>query len=626
MRHCAKKSQSCSSTSATLPDAKHETYPPRLPNSNIQSQQRIIHTTPVEFSCQDPPGLKTFSNLNNTSQVQTGINVKSSSIINHKSNNNNNSDKLPIQTCIPSQLGSITKQRKKVHQSTVKSQSDAPQTLNQCKSNEASAPDENPSQDLPQILIKKPDAKTLLNAPKQNSNQKTISVESSPSADKICQVIIEDYLKRNGFNEIWTDLQAKKPTTKLLNPPIILENLVELNKPKLINKVCAELDQDKPYDAWTNIQEGFRELYGQLNPDDPSSEVDKVVKYILDQNIPIRYLNVTYNTITNLEKRLMKAIKQNCPDLKIKHFSQGSNSVEEKIKLNWEKLTCDANVQDANTCIRDFTFMHLEKSENTDNRLQKRNVLGCYLAQELPFPRLGLDVFFRATSIVFYNNIGPYTEEEDALILSEVQQFGANGHTWNKLKKIIRKENVRNRHSYLLEGKREIGRWTTGQYEMFFKGLFSSGIPDLASAQEFIESRTRKDILKVAKFVTDRTYHQVCLKWFSIKQILLSYHKGSLHKDWSQDIFQYIVEKKIGHIKYIDWEEAKVRFPLHTATSLCNALRSVRKLSNYAGQPLYRSVEDYLKKSKHQTQRRDVFEIRDKIVHLYDKARGITKY
>ena len=119
MRHCAKKSQSCSSTSARLPDAKHETFPPRLPSNNIQSQQRIIHTTPVEFSCQDPPGLKTFSNLNNTSQVQTGINVKSSSIINHKSNNNNNSDKLPIQTCIPSQLGSITKKSSSI-QSKVK--------------------------------------------------------------------------------------------------------------------------------------------------------------------------------------------------------------------------------------------------------------------------------------------------------------------------------------------------------------------------------------------------------------------------------------------------------------------------------------------------------------------------
>jgi hypothetical protein len=39
-------------------------------------------------------------------------------------------------------------------------------------------------------------------------------------------------------------------------------------------------------------RDGFQELVGQLNPNDPDSEVDKVVKFILDQNILVRHLNV----------------------------------------------------------------------------------------------------------------------------------------------------------------------------------------------------------------------------------------------------------------------------------------------------------------------------------------------
>jgi len=37
---------------------------------------------------------------------------------------------------------------------------------------------------------------------------------------------------------------------------------------------------------------GFQELVGLLNPNDPYSEVDRVVKFILDQNIRVRHLNI----------------------------------------------------------------------------------------------------------------------------------------------------------------------------------------------------------------------------------------------------------------------------------------------------------------------------------------------
>ena len=46
---------------------------------------------------------------------------------------------------------------------------------------------------------------------------------------------------------------------------------------------------------WGTIQEGYGDLLQDLQPDNPDSEVDKVVKFILDQNFPIRYLEIKYN-------------------------------------------------------------------------------------------------------------------------------------------------------------------------------------------------------------------------------------------------------------------------------------------------------------------------------------------
>ena len=75
-----------------------------------------------------------------------------------------------------------------------------------------------------------------------------------------------------------------------------------LNKPPRGTKL-ETLNQNKPYDEWTNIREGFAELYNQLNLDDPTSKVDKAVEHILDQNIPVRHLNIMYKNKTTVQRQ-----------------------------------------------------------------------------------------------------------------------------------------------------------------------------------------------------------------------------------------------------------------------------------------------------------------------------------
>ena len=73
-----------------------------------------------------------------------------------------------------------------------------------------------------------------------------------------------------------------------------------------------------------------------LQPDNPESEIDKVVKFILDQNIPIRYLEIKYNYFTNRKSHEkvdeLKKLAQTNPKLKFGRFRPGKGGEGEIIQ------------------------------------------------------------------------------------------------------------------------------------------------------------------------------------------------------------------------------------------------------------------------------------------------------
>jgi hypothetical protein len=152
---------------------------------------------------------------------------------------------------------------------------------------------------------------------------------------------------------------TKTPTSTKAprNKPEKLKRTGENKKSKkenLTNISNAGNEQEKAYDDWSYIQEGYGELLDHLDPDNPDSEVDKVVKYILDKNIRVRHLNIQYShlSLTRYFARCYKAEKNLAiSGVKIGRFSVQENDI---IRKQWDQLMHKAKVRDSELCLEDF--------------------------------------------------------------------------------------------------------------------------------------------------------------------------------------------------------------------------------------------------------------------------------
>jgi hypothetical protein len=240
----------------------------------------------------------------------------------------------------------------------------------------------------------------------------------------------------------------------------------------------SDKSQERSYDSWSNIRDGFSDLEDHLNPDDPDSEVDKLIKHILDINIPIRYFNVKHGVYTNFKTLYhldKKGMKKAFPDLKIGRFTRGKTGEDGIIRANWEKLVKVARLKNPSKCIQDLIKLDNEK-EPDHFSLLKRNVLGCYLGQNLPNIRHGADVFQKAVAILYPWNEGKYSKEENELILKEVEEHGANQETFRKLSELMgrrRANNIRYHYRLLKDSSgTRFGKWDLFEFEHFFDFVF----------------------------------------------------------------------------------------------------------------------------------------------------------
>jgi hypothetical protein len=390
------------------------------------------------------------------------------------------------------------------------------------------------------------------------------------------------------------------------------------------NQLKISPDHDMSLDAWVSIKEGFSELDGQL---DCQSEVDRVVKCILDIDISVRFVSVKFSTFTNNSinncKEAANHMIENCPGLKFNRFSTGSKGDDGKIKENWEKLMKIARIDDPTQCIK--AFMNLNEDERPN--LLRQNVLGCFLSQDMTDVRHGLNVFFRAVAVLYQWNDGKFTSEEDTLILLEAETSGTNTETWKKVALHLGRRThrtIRQRFVLLTKGKNlKIGKWTSADYQLLFNHIFNKEKIGAMSAVEYIQSLTPSAFSDCAE-VVGRFPYNVYRYWIGhLKPILLSYHSGNLHKEWKKDFYEYLIEKKVFVVQNINWNDANKYFPDQSNTSMTEALREIRRDKKYADQPLYTALADYLPKYKQSSLRESSRKHREEIVHWYDKTRGV---
>ena len=109
-------------------------------------------------------------------------------------------------------------------------------------------------------------------------------------------------------------------------------------------------DSQKSYDDWSPIQEGFGDLLNHLKPE--KREVDKIVKFVLDQNIRVRHFNLMFQDSTFSFTCLKTKLEGK--NYKVK-FGQFSRKEDDLIRKAWDQLVNTAEVQSPAKCFKELT-------------------------------------------------------------------------------------------------------------------------------------------------------------------------------------------------------------------------------------------------------------------------------
>ena len=389
------------------------------------------------------------------------------------------------------------------------------------------------------------------------------------------------------------------------------------------------MDDEPQLDSWTDLNEGFSDLVPFLNPDDTESEVDKVVCFILEQNIQVRYINIKYKyySVNQVHKRPIEKLnmKQNCPGIKFGRFSTRIFGDDESIRRQMKKLISEAKIENPAKLIANLKSQNEEKKRIKFKKGLKSNILGAYLGQELPYIRLSCDVFNRAVTLFHFNNTGHYTKEEVTFILESVEQLGESPNTFKHIAHILKRPNycnIENRYNLISNYKGcNKGFWTSSDFETFFDYIFGKANSGKQSGPDYIQSVSIAVIYKAAELL-NRFPPNVYLNWLkSIKTTLLDYHIGNLHSDCRMELYEYLVEKKVKAPQEIDWKEVLSKFPNHNYYSISKELTTVYRHKNYKCQPLFKTIQDCLPKLRKKSEQGVMY--REKVVHFYNKARGV---
>jgi hypothetical protein len=261
----------------------------------------------------------------------------------------------------------------------------------------------------------------------------------------------------------------------------------------------------------------------------------------------------------------------------------------------------------------------------------KRNVIGCYLGQDLPYIRHGSDVIQRAVAILYPWNKGMFSKDEDEIILKEVEANGENCKTFRKLAEVLERpaKSISDRYYEHIkcEGLKA-GSWNLADYEQFLEFVFQAERIGNKSGIDYINSIPMSVIHDSAKVLGWKP-KSIVQKWMKrIKPLLLSYHSGSLHTDVKPQFYDYLINNKIVFMQEIDWKDVEKEFPNHSSYSLKCFISDIFRNKLYKGMPIYLAVEDYKEKTKHSKRQQSKRKLKQKklkedIIFLYNKARGV---
>ncbi len=389
-----------------------------------------------------------------------------------------------------------------------------------------------------------------------------------------------------------TEKGEERPKTKNKKSTVILPEPEVVNKEKkksskMSEKPNSNVGTDKSYEDFSPILDGYADLLDHLNPEE--SEVDKVVKFILDKNIMVRHVNILLSHLSTPccgdFKEILKVFKK----LKSGRFTRGKFGEDAFLLRRWDELVRDVPIKHPQNLISQL--LRIEPKEKLVLKRQKglkRNVIGCFLGQDLEEVRHAADVFRRTCILLSSSTFGKFGKEEDEIILREVENSGRSLETWKKIGHMLNRTNLHSisrRHRLLTTDKTAVvGRWTLAENEILLENIFgdqrNAGVQKIRSV--------RYNDLDLIAVELNRPKPNVWNYWNKvIRPILLSYHSGTLHKLWCVEFFRYLIQKKVVGRQNINFSEALTLFPEQTGDSLHHVLRNFRNNQENKEQPLY---------------------------------------
>lgn len=348
---------------------------------------------------------------------------------------------------------------------------------------------------------------------------------------------------------------------------------------------------------------------------DNLSQISKMVKYIIEKNIPVHHFNVIYSNITGLKKSGY-ILRHSVPDLKTGRFTLKEDDI---ITSNWKDLCHSCNIQcPAPDMLRELSTRN---NFNTSAKKRERNVIGCFLGQGLKRLRHCSDIFFHAVDILNPINVGKFSDQEDKLIIAEVENNGDNIGTWKALSRKLNRNpnawyNMRSRYKKILMASgHKSGKWTLDEDTFLIERLFQNK-PIAIETVQSVRSSDFDNITELKRKPLSIKPHFEKI----IKPILMSYHYGMLGTNWKYRFLSYIVEQGFESVKQIHWGKMCELFPFQTERSLQSVisgswgrtigLATIKK-------PFYAIVQENLYRYKDRDYKNYEKGYRAKIVSIY---------
>jgi len=304
-----------------------------------------------------------------------------------------------------------------------------------------------------------------------------------------------------------------------------------------------------------------------------SSDLDKIVLFILEKNIKISNVNVDY-TNTNAIKKSSQRHK-----LKSVDYSGFTPHEDQLIKKNWEMLMEESSSESPQNVL-DTLFNLRIKDGKTE--LLKKNVVALFLGQGMSKVRLASQIINQAFGVLINFVTGKISSTEHSIILDYIERNGESHKTFNDLRILLRRR-------FPVTISKHYKKWKEGKLDSSFKKGPFKKIESNMIIEEMIKTSKDGTVLGVHSnvkgqkgTVTSNTFGKLedLLKrqiqnirnhWeIRLKPILLQYHAGTLNFDVRTILVNYLLEKKVRFIQDIPWSQLLKcpQFSGHTKDSL----------------------------------------------------------